>query len=837
MREYQYAYHKKTKILNCLAVLGYAACSSDDYNIFDTAIPCDIQKRMAHMDEETDVPCFSAVRPDFANGFDDEGFYNRKVYLYAEVIAPSSCKVIFNILSTENAKVWVNNCLVSIHQNDTGEIHNVALSLTKGRNSVLMERYDTRSSRFSLQITDYAFHLEKDPKAYGKDNPLITTNSLYSIAGSTYLPVEDEFVFMVIANAPFQFLPEFTVELMDPDHQVLSSQKANLCEPAHLDIRAIRSSKINEPTHYFVLCTCYDDTGKEHLLWQSLLVDAFEDIQDPILSYVYHIKDTVDEFTGLQIQGMLEAYNQSVVGKDMVGQYWGLQGMYTLCKSIESQEYDYAFYKKPGIHTIYFRSALDNQIIFMHLRVPAAYQEGIPCPLVMTLSTSEYSGFSYSFPEHAMNEPVIHVDTTGRGFTGGSYIGEASTMEILAFVRRLYTIDDQRIYWIGFSNGGYAVWNMALHHPHIPAAIFPLIGYPYVPNIQNLSNIPCYTLVSDKDYVFTGKTQEINYRLKSYGNYHQSDFSDMIHSHFDQYILSPNILNRLLRHRCNPWPTNILFRTEQNRHLESFWLRLDSIAFGRRYARVHATIVDARKITIQIKNANGLTIKIPPVIDRQRFVIEINGCPVAFSDFQEAEIHLTKKRTWRSSDHQDSILDYRKGNGLLDVYLDRLRIIVPDNASRWVQETAKVVARPNTNGGNGKINVSYPIYMAGNVPEHILHNNLILFDVCGSNPYAERFRTHLPIICTSSGYSYKETFYPGAYVVMQIVANPYYPHLSMLVISANEEKLFKKILLLRKFVIPYQMNGFHPYLNQEALIFDGQSYRGIYEWGLDPENI
>ena len=92
----------------------------------------------------------------------------------------------------------------------------------------------------------------------------------------------------------------------------------------------------------------------------------------------------------------------------------------------------------------------------LNVHIPAGYTEEKAYPLIMTLSTDVYSGLSYSFPAEALSEPVIHADVTGRGFTGGSYIGEASTLEVLEFLQRTYAVDEQRIYWIGYSNGGYA---------------------------------------------------------------------------------------------------------------------------------------------------------------------------------------------------------------------------------------------------------------------------------------------------------------------------------------------------------------------------------------------
>lgn len=837
METFQYRYQRKTQILYHFAVAGVRDCSGEDYDRFDPDIPPAILETIRRPDGLEKAERFSAVRSDFASGFDREELFHRKVYLYAEILVKTACKAILNILSSENAKVWVNQRLVSVHADNSGEIHNVVVTLENGANAILMERYDTGSSRFCLQVTDYAFQMSRDLRAYGQENPLINARSLYAVASGAYLPAEDTLTYMLLANDREGFRPDYILEIEDEEHQPLSAREAFLFRPEKIDLRPLRSGRDDRLRHYYVVARAFDLSGGEHRLEQSIVVDAFAGVRDELAGHIRETARGLDAFTGAQLQGTLDNYDAAVESGDCFAQYWNLRVLADLCRSLEEGTYDFAFYKRPGVHNLYFHSDLDDRLVALNVHIPAGYTEEKAYPLIMTLSTDVHSGMSYSFPAEALSEPVIHADVTGRGFTGGSYIGEASTLEVLEFLQRTYAVDEQRIYWIGYSNGGYAVWNMALLYPHVPAAIFPLIGYPNIRDIHNLSNVPCYALVSKKDYVFAGRTQSVNYLLKSFGNYHQYDFSEMIHSHFDAYILSPNILNRLLEYRRELWPRRIQFRTEQNRHLRSFWIRFDGIAYSKKSASVQAEILDSRRINVRIRNVKGFTLALPPIVDRERFTVVINGSPMKIENCREKELRFVKKGLWSLSSQAAAPVDLRKGNGLLDVYLGPLRIVLPDDAGPHLQRAASALASPFTNGGHGVIHAKYPIFAASAAPGQILHHNLIFFDVCGSNSYVRRFQNRLPITCTPAGYAYKEVKYDGPYVVMQVVENPYYHDLSMLVISTNEEALINKVFFLRRFVMPYQMNGFHPFLNNEALIFDDSGYRRIYEWGMDPEEI
>ena len=97
MEVFQYRCQKKTQILYHFAVAGVRDCSGEDYDRFDPAIPPAILEIIRQPDWAREAPCFSTVRSDFASGFDREELFHRKVYLYAEILVKTPCKVILNI--------------------------------------------------------------------------------------------------------------------------------------------------------------------------------------------------------------------------------------------------------------------------------------------------------------------------------------------------------------------------------------------------------------------------------------------------------------------------------------------------------------------------------------------------------------------------------------------------------------------------------------------------------------------------------------------------------------------------------------------------------------------
>lgn len=76
-------------------------------------------------------------------------------------------------------------------------------------------------------------------------------------------------------------------------------------------------------------------------------------------------------------------------------------------------------------------------------------------------------------------------------------------------------------------------------------------------------------------------------------------------------------LRRLIEEPGDPYPKEFFFRTEHNRHLTAYWIKLEGISTGATSAEVR---VAARKnrIRITLSGADGITLTLPPFIDRFR---------------------------------------------------------------------------------------------------------------------------------------------------------------------------------------------------------------------------
>jgi len=338
-------------------------------------------------------------------------------------------------------------------------------------------------------------------------------------------------------------------------------------------------------------------------------------------------------------------------------------------------------------------------------------------------------------------------------------------------------------------------------------------------------------MVSPKDYVFIGREKEVSQKISKYGNYHELHFEEMIHNSFNLYLAHKGILNKMLEARRNRYPQQIIYTTCRNRHLESFWIKLHGVQKGRQFAKIKATIENERLIKITANGAAGISVTLPPQIEKNNFDISINSKVFRFENSNKHKFHFTHGKTWVAVDNA-ATPDFRKGTGFLDIYMNSLRIVLPDGCPDAVRKVADNFAKPCTNGVDPKIHVDYPAYVASNIPDHIFGYSLLLLEtVDRPNPYIQRFADKLPMKCDEAGYTYKDVRTDGGYVVMQVIPNPYDRRRTFLIISTNEEKLLRKHMLLRKVIIPTYINGIHPLWNNEILVFDGKNYLAAYETG------
>ncbi|MDW7681515.1 MAG: prolyl oligopeptidase family serine peptidase, partial [bacterium] len=131
-----------------------------------------------------------------------------------------------------------------------------------------------------------------------------------------------------------------------------------------------------------------------------------------------------------------------------------------------------------------YYSEIDGSLQGYALHVPDTYRGETSFPLVLNLHGFDpsYSPWweniflSVFMPHATAHQRYILVNPFGRGNTIYQNIGEHDVLQVFAEVKRLYHIDENRIYLTGGSMGGAGVWNIGLKYPDLFAALAPIMG-------------------------------------------------------------------------------------------------------------------------------------------------------------------------------------------------------------------------------------------------------------------------------------------------------------------------------------------------------------------------
>ena len=131
---------------------------------------------------------------------------------------------------------------------------------------------------------------------------------------------------------------------------------------------------------------------------------------------------------------------------------------------------------------------------------------------------------------------------------------------------------------------------------------------------------------------------------------------------------------------------------------------------------------------------------------------------------------------------------------------------------------------PETNGFYGGTSVHYPVLDVHSLENFPVESLVILDNCSGRGEILDTIIEFARIKTDKNGYSYQDEQYNGGYLIMQIVTHPTNYENSILYINTNNEELYNQCLFTRKLTLPAYSNGYHEYLNSNALIFRDGKY-------------
>lgn len=241
---------------------------------------------------------------------------------------------------------------------------------------------------------------------------------------------------------------------------------------------------------------------------------------------------------------------------------------------------------RKGILLRAYWSDIDDTLQPFSLVIPRNYNGKRPFPLIVHLHAHGWFRPFQGHPAPRLAGAIV-LSPQGRGSTDYMFIGEKDVLQAIEVTKRLYTIDDDRVYLVGQSMGGTGCWHLAVHHPELFAAIAPTCGntdhtvwekkwgwgkhlspmislrrqledaLDPITYAENLKDVPVYCAHGAQDTIVPVEhSRNMVRRLKELGcPVKYVEFPDVEHGDFPEWLLKDQIA-WLLKHRRaeNPSP-------------------------------------------------------------------------------------------------------------------------------------------------------------------------------------------------------------------------------------------------------------------------------------------
>ncbi|MFI5456702.1 MAG: PDZ domain-containing protein [Isosphaerales bacterium] len=181
---------------------------------------------------------------------------------------------------------------------------------------------------------------------------------------------------------------------------------------------------------------------------------------------------------------------------------------------------------------------------------------------------------------------LIIIPLGQRGATWFDRVGMANVLAQLAAVKRLYNVDEDRVFVVGFSDGGSGALIMGLYHPTPWAGFFALSGSVIVANAApddafpaNLSNRPVHAANGGLDPLYPSALQKTFIdQLREQGA--RIDWTAYPASGHDGSYMDredPKVNQFLLTASRDPAPKHVVWETANPKVGRCDWARIDEV--------------------------------------------------------------------------------------------------------------------------------------------------------------------------------------------------------------------------------------------------------------------
>ena len=171
--------------------------------------------------------------------------------------------------------------------------------------------------------------------------------------------------------------------------------------------------------------------------------------------------------------------------------------------------------------------------------------------------------------------PRAPVDAWNMHFIGGI---DDFYRRIIQMAVACFNVNPNKVYLMGYSAGGDAVWRLAPRMADTWAAASMMAGHPGDVSLLNLRNTPFMIWCGERDAAYD-RNKRCQERINEMDSLHRADADGYI---FEGHIVKGKghwmdledaaAVEWMARHERNPYPTKIVWRQEEELHHHFYWL-------------------------------------------------------------------------------------------------------------------------------------------------------------------------------------------------------------------------------------------------------------------------
>ena len=192
------------------------------------------------------------------------------------------------------------------------------------------------------------------------------------------------------------------------------------------------------------------------------------------------------------------------------------------------------------------------------VRYPEGFKESEKYPVILFLHGAGSRGDDFEKLKFNPYFIITEKHTDFPFITVAPLCSENSWFDLLAELKQLVIktisepfVDEDRIYVMGVSMGGYGTWQLAMSMPECFAAIVPICGGGMYWNAGRLINVPVWAFHGAKDQtVFAEESEKMVKRINECGgNAKLTIYPENTHDAWSDTYANPDVFAWLLEHK------------------------------------------------------------------------------------------------------------------------------------------------------------------------------------------------------------------------------------------------------------------------------------------------